>query len=70
MNNHELAHGRLFDVGEDQGRRRVAVIGADVPLSLGGVPPELLLGRSIQIRGITFEVIGVLEDQGQSPAGG
>ncbi len=64
MNNHELAHGRLFDVGEDQGRRRVAVIGAEVPLSLGGVPPELLLGRSIQIRGITFEVIGVLNDQG------
>jgi putative ABC transport system permease protein len=66
MNNHELAHGRLFDVGEDQGRRRVAVIGSDVPLSLGGVPPELLLGRSIQIRGITFEVIGVLETKGSS----
>mgnify|MGYP001827707553 CR=1 FL=1 len=66
MNNHELAHGRLFDVGEDQGRRRVAVIGADVPLNLGGVPPELLLGRSIQIRGITFEVIGVLETKGSS----
>jgi len=66
MNNHDLAHGRLFDVGEDQGRRRVAVIGADVPLSLGGVPPELLLGRSIQIRGIAFEVIGVLETKGSS----
>jgi len=66
MNNHELAHGRLFDVGEDQGRRRVAVIGSDVPLSLGGIPPELLLGRSIQIRGITFEVIGVLETKGSS----
>ncbi len=66
MNNYELAHGRLFDVGDDQGRRRVAVIGADVPLSLGGVPPELLLGRSVQIRGITFEVIGVLETKGSS----
>jgi putative ABC transport system permease protein len=66
MNNHELAHGRLFDVGEDQGRRRVAVIGSDVPLSLGGTPPELLLGRNIQIRGITFEVIGVLETKGSS----
>jgi putative ABC transport system permease protein len=66
MNNAELAYGRLFDVGEDQGRRRVAVVGADVPLNLGGVPPQLLLGRSIQIRGITFEVIGVLGRQGSA----
>jgi len=66
MNNMEIAHGRLFDVGEIQGRRRVAVLGSEVPLSLGGVPPELLLGRSIQLRGITFEVIGVLEEKGTS----
>jgi putative ABC transport system permease protein len=66
MNNHELSHGRLFDWGEEQGRRRVAVIGADVPVVLGGTPPELLLGRSIQIRGITFEVIGVLKSKGSS----
>jgi putative ABC transport system permease protein len=66
MNNHEVEYGRLFDVGEDQGRRRVAVIGSDVPLSLGGVPPQLLLGRSVQIRGITFEVIGVLKTKGSS----
>ncbi|MFH1762707.1 MAG: FtsX-like permease family protein, partial [Gemmatimonadota bacterium] len=66
MNNMELAYGRLFDVGEDQGRRRVAVLGAEVPASLGGVPPELLLGRSIQLRGITFEVIGVLKPKGTS----
>jgi putative ABC transport system permease protein len=66
MNNYELAYGRLFDVGEDQGRRRVAVLGSEVPTSLGGVPPELLLGRSIQLRGITFEVIGVLKSKGTS----
>jgi putative ABC transport system permease protein len=66
MNNYELDYGRLFDIGEDQGRRRVAVIGSDVPLALGGVPPQLLLGRSIQIRGITFEVIGVLKTKGSS----
>ncbi|MCJ7629805.1 MAG: ABC transporter permease [Longimicrobiales bacterium] len=66
MNTMELAYGRLFDLGEDQGRRRVAVIGSEVPASLGGVPPELLLGRSIQLRGITFEVIGVLKSKGTS----
>jgi putative ABC transport system permease protein len=66
MNNYELAHGRLFDVGENQGRRRVAVLGSEVPTNLGGVPPELLVGRSIQIRGVPFEVIGVLESKGSS----
>ncbi len=66
MNRVELAYGRLFDLGEIQGRRRVAVVGAEVPTTLGGTPPELLLGRSIQLRGITFEVIGVLKTKGSS----
>ncbi len=66
MNNMELEHGRLFDEGEIQGRRRVAVLGAEVPVSLGGVPPELLVGRSIQIRGVPFEVIGTLKLKGSA----
>jgi putative ABC transport system permease protein len=66
MNNMRLAHGRLFDIGENQGRRRVAVLGAEVPTNLGGTPPELLVGRSIQIRGVSFEVIGVLDLKGSS----
>lgn len=66
MNNMEIAHGRMFDLGEIQGRRRVAVLGHEVPESLGGVPPELLVGRSIQVRGVPFEVIGTLQEKGSS----
>jgi putative ABC transport system permease protein len=67
MNNVELAYGRMFDQGEIQGRRRVAVLGAEVSAeSLGGVPPELILGRTIQVRGVPFEVIGVLALKGSS----
>ena len=66
MNLMELEHGRLFDLGEIQGRRRVAVLGAEVPESLGGVPPELLVGRSIQVRGVPFEVIGTLKLKGSA----
>ena len=66
MNNMEIAHGRMFDLGEIQGRRRVAVLGHEVPESLGGIPPELLVGRSIQVRGVPFEVIGTLELKGSS----
>ncbi len=39
MNNMELAHGRLFDVGEDQGRRRVAVSGCGGSREPGGGTP-------------------------------
>jgi putative ABC transport system permease protein len=64
--NHELQLGRTFTQGEVQGRRRVAVLGYNMPEMLGETPPELLVGNTIQIRGIPFEVIGVLEEKGES----
>jgi putative ABC transport system permease protein len=63
MNNFKLTEGRLFTLGEVQGKRRVAVLGSEVPEQLG-TPASLLVGRTIQIRGIPFEVIGVLEEKG------
>jgi len=66
LNNMELEHGRMFDLGEIQGRRRVAVLGAEIPESLGGIPAELLVGRSIQVRGVPFEVIGTLKLKGST----
>ena len=55
--------GRFFDEGEVQSRRRVAVLGWNIPkeLKMAGV---LLLGRTIQIRGIPFKVVGVMEEKG------
>lgn len=64
MQNFRLAEGRIFTPGEVQGRRRVAVLGSEVPTQLGETPPALLIGRTIQIAGIPFEVIGVLEEKG------
>ncbi|MCA9737408.1 MAG: ABC transporter permease [Gemmatimonadetes bacterium] len=64
INNFKLAAGRLFDEGEVQGRRRVAVVGSEVPTQLGDTPPTLLVGRTIQIRGVPFEIVGVLEEKG------
>ncbi len=63
LQNHEVEHGRVFDEGEVQGRRRVAVLGSNVPDDLS-TPAGLLVGRDIQIRGISFEVIGVLKEKG------
>ncbi len=65
VQNIDLALGRIFDEGEVQGRRRVAVVGSEIPNQLE-TPAALLVGRTVQIRGIPFEVIGVLEEQGES----
>ncbi len=64
--NHETVAGRFFTEGELRGRRRVAVLGHNLPTDLGETPPELLLGQTIQIRGVPFEVIGVLAEKGDA----
>ncbi len=64
--NHSLVAGRFFTWGEVRGRRRVAVLGNHVPESLGETPAELLIGQTIQVRGIPFEVIGVLAEKGDA----
>ncbi len=64
--NHDIQVGRFFNQSEVQGRRRVAVLGYNLPELLGDTPPELLVGETIQLRGIRFEVIGVLSEKGDA----
>jgi len=66
MYDHGLQYGRFFDQGEVQGRRRVAVLGYNMSETLGETPPELLIGETIQIRGIMCEVIGIMEEKGDA----
>jgi len=66
MYDHGLISGRYFTEGEVRGRRRVAVLGYSIRESLGEIPAEVLIGETIQIRGIPFEVIGVLEEKGDA----
>jgi putative ABC transport system permease protein len=42
------------------------VLGSNLPESLGETPPEVLIGKTIQVRGVPFEVIGVLEEKGDA----
>jgi putative ABC transport system permease protein len=63
IQNLRVEYGRLFNDGEVQGRRRVVVVGASVPAQLQ-VPAPLLVGRTVQLRGISFEVVGVLAEKG------
>jgi len=61
----EIEHGRFFTAADEAARRRVVVLGSDIPVMLD-VSPEGLIGQTVQIRAISFEVIGVLLSKGGS----
>ena len=64
INNHEPEIGRIFTNSENQGRRRVALVGARVGERLN-IDTNTLMGKTLLIRGIAFEVIGILKEKGQ-----
>jgi putative ABC transport system permease protein len=68
IQNSHIVMGRIFTESEERGRRRVAVLGSDVGTTLR-VPTEELIGQKIGIRGVPFEVIGILEPKGSSGFG-
>ena len=60
----EMARGIMFSERDIQSRRRVAVIGSNVATTLfGGLSP---LGERIQIKGVAFQVVGVLAEKGDN----
>jgi putative ABC transport system permease protein len=63
VRNFDLLVGRFFHEGELEGRRRVAVLGYGVAEPLGLRPNEAV-GAQVRIRGVVFEVIGVLSEKG------
>ena len=63
VNNHIVTIGRIFTEGENKGRRRVAVIGARLGERLN-VDTNALMGKTIRIRCIPFDVMGILKEKG------
>jgi putative ABC transport system permease protein len=63
VRNYTMTAGRMFTPGEDEARRRLAVLGADVP-EMFSANPAAMIGQEIQIRGIPFEIVGVLSEKG------
>ena len=63
VKNYTLPYGRMFSAGEGEARQRYAVLGASVPRMLGGNPAGMI-GQTLSIRGISFEIIGVLSEKG------
>lgn len=65
IQNHQVELGRTFTESEERGRRRVAVLGSAVGDTLK-TPTAALVGQTIRIRGIPFQVVGVLASKGSS----
>jgi putative ABC transport system permease protein len=65
VNNYSIEHGRVFTTGDGSARKRVAVLGNAVPEMLGA-NGAAMLGQQIRIRGIQFEIVGVLAQKGSS----
>ena len=65
VNNYKVEYGSMFTPGEDESRKRVAVIGSGVP-TIFGVNPAAMVGQQLDIGGISYQVVGVLASKGAS----
>jgi putative ABC transport system permease protein len=63
VRNYTVPYGRMFTAGDDGSRQRYAVLGSSVPELLGG-NPAAMIHQTILIRGIPFEILGVLSSKG------
>ncbi|HEV8123280.1 MAG TPA: ABC transporter permease [Gemmatimonadales bacterium] len=63
VHNYTMPYGQMFTDGDDQARERYVVLGADVPDMLEA-NPAALIHQTVLIRGIPFEVIGILSRKG------
>ncbi len=65
VNNYKVEAGRMFTTGDGTARKRVAVLGYAVPDMLE-VNRLAIIGQQILIRGVPFEIIGVLGEKGST----
>ncbi len=63
VNGYEIEHGRMFTASDDAARRRVTVLGGEVP-ELLQVPPASLVGATVVVKNMPFEVVGIYRRKG------
>ncbi len=61
--NYTVTAGRVFSAGDNDARRRYALLGSGVP-EMFGRNAAAMVGQQLLIRGIPFEVIGILSSKG------
>ena len=63
VNSYDIESGEMFSHGDDDARRRVAVLGFGVPTMLEQ-NGAAMIGQQVSIRGIPFEIVGVFAEKG------
>ncbi len=63
VRHYTITAGRMFTAGEDEARRRYAVLGSAIP-DMFNANGAAMIGQEILIRGIPFEIIGILSQKG------
>ena len=63
VNNYELMYGRMFTEAEDTAKKRVVVLGGEVPARLEA-DPTMLIGQDLLVKGTSFKIIGIFEPKG------
>ena len=64
VHNLEVVHGRMFTAGDIAAKRRVVVLGAEIPANLE-IEPSHMVGQTLFISRIPFEIVGVFGAVGE-----
>ena len=62
---YNIEYGRIFTEEENLGRKKVVVLGSDVPKELK-TSPNRILNKEVLIAGNSYKVIGILEEEGST----
>ena len=62
---YDIEYGRIFTEEENFGRKKVVVLGSDVPKELK-TSPNRILNKEVLIAGNSYKVIGILEQEGST----
>ena len=62
---YDIEYGRIFTEEENLGRKKVVVLGSDVPKELK-TSPKRILNKEVLIAGNSYKVIGILEEEGST----
>jgi putative ABC transport system permease protein len=63
VNGYALQSGRNYTAADERAKRTVAVLGGGVP-AMFGLDAEAIVGETIYLRGVAFQVVAVLREKG------
>jgi putative ABC transport system permease protein len=63
VNGYQVEYGHMFTAADNAARRRVAVLGGQLPEMLE-VPASSLIGATITVKNMPFEVVGIYKQKG------